>query len=114
MFSSARDMARILAANLDELAGQRELQHDMARARCGLFAISAKNDQGLAGEVNKNEGPVVEKNGGLDNSSTHIGMIPGRKIGIVILSNRGNQAPNEVGRRILVELAAQRRISARP
>jgi hypothetical protein len=32
-------------------------------------------------------------------------MVPGRKLGIVILGNRGNQYPNEVGRRILLELA---------
>jgi hypothetical protein len=33
-------------------------------------------------------------------------MMPTRKLGIVILGNRGNQYPNEPGRRILVELAA--------
>jgi hypothetical protein len=32
-------------------------------------------------------------------------MMPSRKLGIVILSNRGNEYPNEPGRRILVELA---------
>jgi hypothetical protein len=33
-------------------------------------------------------------------------MMPTRKLGLVILSNRGNQYPNESGRRIMVELAA--------
>jgi len=33
-------------------------------------------------------------------------MMPSRKLGIVILGNRGNQYPNEPGRRIPVELAA--------
>jgi hypothetical protein len=33
-------------------------------------------------------------------------MMPTRKLGIVILGNRGNQYLNEPGRRILVELAA--------
>jgi hypothetical protein len=32
-------------------------------------------------------------------------MMPSRKLGVVILGNRGNQFPNEVGRRILRELA---------
>jgi beta-lactamase class C len=113
MFSSARDMAVLLAANLGELPGHAPLQHAMALAQRGLFAIGPRNDQALAWEVNRNDIPIVEKNGGLDNTSTYIGLVPNRRIGIVILSNRGNQAPNEIGRRILLELAAQRRISAR-
>jgi hypothetical protein len=32
-------------------------------------------------------------------------MMPSRKFGIVILTNRGNQYPNEVGRKIMLELA---------
>jgi hypothetical protein len=36
-------------------------------------------------------------------------MMPRRKLGIVILGNRGNQYPNEAGRRIMLELAAPRR-----
>ena len=39
-------------------------------------------------------------------------MMPSRKLGIVILGNRGNLYPSEVGRRILLELAAQRRALA--
>ena len=34
-------------------------------------------------------------------------MMPGRKLGIVILGNRGNQYPNDAGRRILLELTGQ-------
>jgi hypothetical protein len=47
----------------------------------------------------------VEKNGGLNNSSTYIGVIRARKLGIVILANRGDQDPADVGRRILWRLA---------
>ena len=36
-------------------------------------------------------------------------MMPRRKLGIVILGNRGNQYPNEVGRRIMLKLATPRR-----
>jgi beta-lactamase class C len=113
MFSSARDMAVFLAANLGELPGQAELQQAVALTHRRVLAISPKNDQALAWEINKNDIPIVEKNGGLDNTSTYIAMIPSRKIGIVILSNRGNQAPHDVGRRILAELASLRRVSAR-
>jgi beta-lactamase class C len=53
------------------------------------------------------EGPsIIEKYGGLNNASAYIGLMPSRKLGIVILGNRGNQYPNETGRRILFELAA--------
>jgi beta-lactamase class C len=59
-------------------------------------------------EVNHNSNPpIVEKNGGLDNTSTYFGMIPKRKIGIVILINRGENNPAELGRRILRALAAR-------
>jgi hypothetical protein len=36
-------------------------------------------------------------------------MMPRDKLGIVILGNRGNQYPNEVGRRIMLDLASARR-----
>jgi hypothetical protein len=39
-------------------------------------------------------------------------MMLRHKLGIVILGNRGKQYPNEVGRRILLELAASRRLRA--
>lgn len=48
----------------------------------------------------------MDKNGGMNNSSTYIGMMPQRHLGIIILVNRGSQDPAEIGRRILEELAA--------
>jgi hypothetical protein len=48
---------------------------------------------------------IVDKNGGLNNTSTYIGMIPRAKIGVVILSNRGRQPATRVGRGILHQLA---------
>jgi CubicO group peptidase (beta-lactamase class C family) len=107
MFSSARDMAVFLAANLAELTDHRRLQEAMQFAQQGVVAISPRNTQALAWEINFNgEPPIVEKNGGLNNSSTYIGMIPARKLGIVILANRGNQDPAEVGRRVMWKLAS--------
>jgi beta-lactamase class C len=106
MFSSARDMAVFLAANLGDLPDHRRLQEAMQFAQQGVFAISPRNPQALGWEINFNgDPPIVEKNGGLNNSSTYIGMIPARKLGIVILANRGDQDPADVGRRILWRLA---------
>lgn len=108
MFSSARDLAAFVAANLGEAPVEPRLQQALVMAQRELVAISPRNSQALAWEVNHNsKPPIVEKNGGLDNSSTYVGMIPKRKIGIVILINRGENNPAELGRRILRALAAR-------
>jgi beta-lactamase class C len=104
MFSSARDMAVFLVANLGELPTERPLQDAMTLAHQPVFPISPNNTQALAWEINLNATPIVEKNGGLNNSSTYIGMVPSAKTGIVILTNRGELNPAEVGRRILLQL----------
>jgi beta-lactamase class C len=68
--------------------------------------IGPNNRQALAWETISGKGPaIVEKYGGLNNASAYIAMVPGRRLGLMILGNRGNQYPNEVGRRILLELA---------
>jgi beta-lactamase class C len=110
MYSTARDMAVFLAANLGELPVERPLREAMTLAHQGVFTIGPRNRQALAWEVVFGNAPtVIEKYGGLHNASAYIGMMPRRKLGIVILGNRGNQYPNEAGRRIMLELAAPRR-----
>ena len=105
MFSSARDLATFVAANLGEVPVDPELARAMAMARQPAVVISPNNRQGLAWEINLNATPIVEKNGGLNNSSTYVGLMPSHQLGVVILSNRGNQDPATIGRRILLELA---------
>jgi beta-lactamase class C len=108
MYSSARDMAVFLAANMGELPVERSLRDAFALAHHDVLQILAHSRQALAWEVLSGKGPaIVEKYGGLNNASAYIGFMPSRGLGIVILGNRGNQYPNEVGRRILRELAAQ-------
>ena len=68
--------------------------------------IGPRNVQALAWEIVGGDEPIVEKYGGLNNASADIGMMPDRKLGLVILTNRGNHYPNEVGRRILLEPGA--------
>jgi beta-lactamase class C len=106
MYSSPRDMMAFLAANLDELPLDKSLRDAMALTHRNIFRIDPRNSQALAWEISGKRPTIVEKYGGLNNASAYIGMMPSRKLGIVILSNRGNQYPNEPGRRILVELAA--------
>jgi beta-lactamase class C len=106
MFSSTRDMAVFLAANLGELPRPNAVQDAMALAQQGAIAIAPRVMQGLAWEVLRERGEtMVEKKGGLNNNSSYIGFIKRAKLGIVVLWNRGNQPAVETGRRILLELA---------
>ena len=109
MFSSARDMAALIAANLGEFPIDRTLREAMQLTQQGVFKISPRNTQALAWEVNDYGGPViVDKPGGLENSSTYIGMVPKRRLGIVILTNRGYQHPYEIARQSLLPALADR------
>jgi beta-lactamase class C len=56
-----------------------------------VVSISERNLQALAWEIITGDEPnIIEKYGGLNNASAYIGMMPSRKLGIVILANRGN------------------------
>jgi beta-lactamase class C len=106
MFSSARDMAIFLAANLGALSNNRDLQQAMALAQQGVFTVRPRFTQALAWQVVRNgELTMVDKNGGLNNTATYIGMIPQQKLGIVILSNCGGEPATRIGRQIMLALA---------
>jgi beta-lactamase class C len=109
MYSSARDLAVFLTANMGELAIEQTLDDAMTLAHQGVFAMSPHNVQALAWEISHGAGEptIVEKYGGLNNAASYIGIMPSHMLGIVILTNRGNQYPNEVGRRIMLELASR-------
>ena len=106
MYSSARDLAVFLAANLGALPKQKPLQEAMTFAQQGVFTVSPRFTQALAWQlVRSGDALIVDKNGGLNNTSTYIGMIPQQRLGIVILMNRGKQPATKVGRRIMLDLA---------
>jgi beta-lactamase class C len=108
MFSSARDLAILLAAELGELPIDPVLRDAMQSTQQGVFRISPRNQQGMAWEVNEFGGPpIVDKPGGLDNASSYIGLVPSRRLGLVILSNRGNQYPYELAREKLLPALAR-------
>src|ERR1700731_4716201 len=99
MFSSARDLAIFLAAELGELSIDPLLRDAMAMTRRGVFAVSTRSSQALAWEIDDYGGLVIiDKPGGLNNASTYIGLVPGKKLGIVILVNRGEQYPHDAAR----------------
>jgi beta-lactamase class C len=105
MYSSARDLATFLAANLGNGTVERSLRDALALARRGVLTVEPHTQQGLAWEIIDGDAPtIVEKYGGLHNASAYIGMMPGRNIGVVILGNRGNLYPAEAGRGIMLDL----------
>jgi beta-lactamase class C len=103
MFSSPRDLAIFVAAELGELPLDPVLRDAMQMTQQAAFRISPRSAQGMAWEVNELDGPpIVDKPGGLDNASTYVGLVPSRKLGLVILSNRGNRYPHEIAREKLL------------
>jgi beta-lactamase class C len=106
LYSSARDMARFLAANLGALPDNAPLQAAMALAQQGAFTVGPRFTQALAWQrVTNGDLVIVDKNGGLNNTATYIGMIPQRRLGIVILSNCGGEPATRIGRQIMLALA---------
>ena len=101
-------MATFLAANLGELPDHRPLESAMALAQHGIFTINPDVAQALAWEIVSSAQPsIIEKNGGLRTTSTYIGMIAQKKLGVVIFANRGKQPATRVGRQILLGLAGR-------
>jgi beta-lactamase class C len=106
IFTSARDMGIFLAANLGEVPDLGPLQEAMALAQKTAFPMGPRFAQALAWQVVHNgDITIVDKNGGLLNTSTYIGMVPDEKLGIAILVNRGRQPVTRIGRQILLTLA---------
>ena len=109
IYSSSRDMATFLAANIGELAGHAPIEDAMAFAQQPVFTVSQRLSIGLAWQiVSGGNLRILDKNGGLNNTSTYIGFAPERKLGVVILVNRGRQHPTGIGRQILHTLAQEK------
>jgi beta-lactamase class C len=104
--SSGRDMARFLAANLGEEPQHKLITKAMHMAQQPYFKASEKMTQGLSWQRVHLDGElVIDKNGGLAGTSTYIGMIPARRLGVVVMANRGKAEATGVGRRLLITLA---------
>ena len=106
IYSSSRDMATFLAANMGELPDHRPMENTMALAQQPVFTVNAHLKLGLAWQnVSGGNLRILDKNGGLNNTSTYIGFAPQPKLGVVILVNRGKQHATGIGRQILHALA---------
>jgi beta-lactamase class C len=106
IYSSSRDMATFLAANLGELPNRGPIENAMTLAQQPVFTVSARLKIGLAWQnVSAGNFTIIDKNGGLNNTSTYIGFAPQKKLGVVILVNRGRQNATIYGRQIIHALA---------
>ena len=105
MFSSARDMAVFLAANLGELPNQKPLQDALKLTHRPIIPIESGTMQAMAWEARPDDSNMVDKYGGLNNASAFIAFLPARKIGVVLLGNRGSLPVATAGRAILHDLA---------
>jgi beta-lactamase class C len=113
MFSSARDMATFLAAQLGEVSQPDGLPQAVALAQRPLADNPPHHKQAQAWEVRQSAVTLVDKNGALNNTSSYIGVIPEKHIGMVLLTNRGEQYAAKVGRRTLLRLALPANVAAR-
>jgi len=106
MFASARDLAAFAAACVDGRAIDPHLREALRLTQREAFRVDERFGQGLAWETVRVPGvTIVDKPGGLNNASGYIGLVPARRIGIVLLANRG-EYPHEIARyKILPELA---------
>src|SRR6266511_5673755 len=108
IYSSSRDMATFLAANMGELPDHSPMENAMTLAQQGVFDVNPHFKQGLAWQVvSSGNLTIIDKNGGLQNTSTYIGFAPQQKLGVVILVNRGKQHATKIGRQILHALAQE-------
>jgi beta-lactamase class C len=91
MFSSARDLAILVAACLGGKTTDPQLREALQMTQRETFRVSAKFSQAMAWEnVHLDGVDIVDKPGGLNNASAYIGFVPARKVGIVLLANRAN------------------------
>jgi beta-lactamase class C len=107
MFSSARDMAIFLMAQMGELEVDPVLRDAIQLAHQEVASTDREPHirQAQAWEVHHRAATIVDKNGGLENTTSYIGFIPGKRLGIVILINRGRLNGRDFGHPILLRLA---------
>ena len=104
MFSSARDMAKFIEAQLGELPLDTHLRDAINLSHQPVTAIRPQVMQAQAWEVHQGAETIIGKNGGLNNTSSYIGMIPSKRLGVVILINRGDLNTWDIGYPILERL----------
>jgi beta-lactamase class C len=98
MFSTARDLAIFMAACLDGEVADPQLHEALLMTQRERFRVSQVYGQAMAWETIDVDGVgVLDKPGGLNNASAYVGLVPARKVGVLLLANRG-EFPHEIAR----------------
>ena len=106
MFSTARDLSILVATCLDGRVSDPKLREALQMTQRETFHVSPKFGQAMAWEnVHLDGVDIVDKPGGLNNASAYIGLVPARKIGIVLLANRGDFPHENARYQVLPALA---------
>jgi beta-lactamase class C len=113
MFSTARDLSLLLAACLDDGSVNPHLWDALQMTQREAFRIGPQAGQAMAWETIGTNGPtIVDKPGGLNNASAYIGLVPERRIGLVILANRGDMHPFEAARSTILPALSRMWVSS--
>lgn len=104
--STISDMSKFLQANL-KLLGPKSLQDAMQFAQAPYFPVNKHFTMGLGWErFTTPEGVlIIDKNGSLSGFASYIGMVPSKKIGIVLLANKSSINITKFGRKLLLKHA---------
>lgn len=103
--STPADMLKFLEANLG-IGKKEQLLAAMQMAHHPYFRVNNNLTLGLGWErVYIRERLIIDKNGGVPGFSSYIGMIPDRRIGVVILANKAKTKITVLGRKLLTQLA---------
>jgi beta-lactamase class C len=102
--STANDMMKFLKANLG-VSGPADLLKAMQFAQQEQFKVNDNLTMGLGWQRFHARGLLfVDKNGGVDGFSSYIGMLPDRKMGVVLLANKAKTQITEAGRELLARI----------
>jgi beta-lactamase class C len=102
MFSTARDLSIFMVACLGGERADPQLHDALQMTQREMFRVDQVYGQAMAWETIDVDGVgVLDKPGGLNNASAYVGLVPARKIGVLLLANRG-EFPHEIARNRLL------------
>jgi beta-lactamase class C len=107
--SSLHDMILFAKANLGVGSVPQHLLDAMHYSHQGFFSNTPRRQVGLGWfRVTRNGVTVVDKNGGVAGFSTYMGMVPDKKLAVIILTNKAKTGITKAGRNLLFTLASSR------
>ena len=105
LHSTGDDMLKFLKANLG-VRGPEKLLKAMKFTQNGFFRVNNYFTMALGWQrVKIKDVLLIDKNGGVSGFSSYMGMVPEKKIGLVILANKRKASVTRLGRSILIQLA---------